>query len=267
MTTAEEANESRARSFGAAADLYERYRPGYPAALFAHIAAQVPGPRVLEIGAGTGIATRELLAAGLDVTALEPDPQMAAVLATKIDAVRVRAGTYEEFSDPVPFDGLVCFQAWHWTADGRVDRAARLLGPGGYLGLVWNGGVFADPAVESAVETLYDEFDLHGHLRPGGMIASAADRDVIEDPATSGPAVELAAHPDLDYRGATKYAWQQAYTAEEFCGFQASTSSFLIMPAEQREALLARTGDLIRERFADRITVDWSTNCYNTRRY
>ncbi|NUS54743.1 MAG: SAM-dependent methyltransferase, partial [Streptomycetaceae bacterium] len=74
MTIEEETHRQRARSFGEAADLYERYRPGYPAALYAHIAAAVPGPRVLEIGAGTGIATRQLLAVGLDVVALEPDP-------------------------------------------------------------------------------------------------------------------------------------------------------------------------------------------------
>jgi hypothetical protein len=60
--------KQRALSFGSAADLYDRARPGYPDTLFAHIAGRLAGPRVLEVGARTGKATSGLFSAGLDVT-------------------------------------------------------------------------------------------------------------------------------------------------------------------------------------------------------
>jgi hypothetical protein len=90
----------QARSFGAVAQLYDQARPSYPAELFAHLAGHLPGPRVLEVGAGTGKATVGLTALGLEVTCIEPDPDMAAVLADHTAAgprVRIEVETFEAF--------------------------------------------------------------------------------------------------------------------------------------------------------------------------
>src|ERR1700729_3539239 len=114
----------RASSFGAVADLYDRARPGYPAALFAHIARRLPGPRVLEVGAGTGKATAGLLSLGLEVTCIEPDEQMAAVLAQRTAArppAAIAVSSFEAFTAPGTYDGLTSGQAWHWT-----DQATRM---------------------------------------------------------------------------------------------------------------------------------------------
>lgn len=77
----------RARSFGAAAANYDRYRPRYPEQLVDDVVAMVPGRRVLEVGAGTGIATAAFAARGVSMTCVEPDPEMAAVLSAKLAGV------------------------------------------------------------------------------------------------------------------------------------------------------------------------------------
>ncbi|MEA2650557.1 MAG: hypothetical protein QOI85_278 [Chloroflexota bacterium] len=67
--------EVRARAFDAWADEYERYRPGYPAALFELIAERLalpPGAALVDLGAGTGKVARAGAARGWRVTAVDP---------------------------------------------------------------------------------------------------------------------------------------------------------------------------------------------------
>ncbi|MEU9113285.1 methyltransferase domain-containing protein [Streptomyces sp. NPDC048483] len=136
---------ARARSFDAVAAQYAASRPGYPPELFDAIEERagrsLKGARVLDVGAGTGIATALLAARGAQVTAVEPGAGMAAQLRADLPATPlVRAtGDALPFSDAAAFD-LVCYaQAWHWTNPARsVPEAMRVLRPGGALALWWN---------------------------------------------------------------------------------------------------------------------------------
>ncbi len=140
MTTARDehaARTVRARSFGRLAADYDRIRPGYPAAA---IGALPPGP-VVDVGAGTGKLTTALVAAGHPVVAVEPDPDMRAVLAARdLPGVDVRDGRGEEL--PVAdgtAGGVVYGQAWHWVEPAAAAAEAhRVLVPGGTLALLWN---------------------------------------------------------------------------------------------------------------------------------
>ncbi|MFI1498421.1 class I SAM-dependent methyltransferase [Streptomyces platensis] len=145
-----------ARSFDAVAAQYAAARPGYPPALFdaiEELAGQpLAGARVLDVGAGTGIATRLLAERGARVTAVEPGAAMAAELHAAHPAVPlVRAlGDALPFSDDAGFDLVGYAQAWHWTDPARsVPEALRVLRPGGALALWWN---VPDPDVDWAAE-------------------------------------------------------------------------------------------------------------------
>lgn len=145
-----------ARSFDAVAAQYAAARPGYPPALFdtiEELAGQpLAGARVLDVGAGTGIATRLLAERGARVTAVEPGAAMAAELHAAHPAVPlVRAlGDALPFRDDAGFDLVGYAQAWHWTDPARsVPEALRVLRPGGALALWWN---VPDPDVDWAAE-------------------------------------------------------------------------------------------------------------------
>jgi SAM-dependent methyltransferase len=128
--------------FAAQARDYDRYRPRYPEGVFddivdrAHLAS---GDHVVEIGAGTGIATRPLVDRGLRVTAIEPSDTLAAMARAKVSGeAEVVNGRFEDFSTQSPFQLVTAFNAWHWVNPSiGVDRAAGVLESGGSLALVW----------------------------------------------------------------------------------------------------------------------------------
>ncbi|WP_432541862.1 class I SAM-dependent methyltransferase [Kineococcus sp. SYSU DK002] len=126
-----------ARSFGAAAGAYARARPGYPDDAVDFLAAGAR--RVLDLGAGTGKFTEALLRRGREVVAVEPSTRMLAELRARLD-VEAREGTAEATGLPdASVDAVVVAQAWHWVDPARaVPEVARVLRPGGTLGLVWN---------------------------------------------------------------------------------------------------------------------------------
>ena len=134
---------NRATIFGTVAEQYERARPDYPEEAVAWLASELrirPGSRVLDLAAGTGKLTRQLVKFGAGVVAVEPDDAMRAELGRILPAVEALAGTAE--SIPLPdrnVDAVTCAQAFHWfDADSALRELWRVLRPGGGVGLVWN---------------------------------------------------------------------------------------------------------------------------------
>ncbi|MFG3054370.1 class I SAM-dependent methyltransferase [Kitasatospora sp. NPDC048239] len=172
-----------AASFGGVAAEYDRGRPSYPDELFDELerlaGRTLKGARVLDVGAGTGIATRLLAARGAEVIGVEPSPGMGAQYLASSPGLPLVKGT----GDELPFhdhsaDLVTYAQAFHWTrAERSVPEAIRVLRPGGALATWWNvkdagvGWVRAmGERLSTALSGIYHGYgavnEIVGHLAP-----------------------------------------------------------------------------------------------------
>ncbi|MDT5238082.1 MAG: hypothetical protein QOD97_280, partial [Mycobacterium sp.] len=162
-------DRARADSFGAAARVYDARRPRYPDQLIDDLIR--PGARtVLDVGAGTGIVSEQLLEWGVDVLAVEPDPRMAEVARGK--GISVEIGTFENW-DPAQrrFDLVVFGSSFHWVnPDVGLPKAHRLLPSGGRLALIWNRVVPIHPTRSDLAEIYQGYMDPGSHLVDGSSI-------------------------------------------------------------------------------------------------
>jgi SAM-dependent methyltransferase len=145
----------QARSFGTAADRYDRCRPTYAADAVVWALGERP-LRVADLGAGTGILSRLLQSLGHEVIAVEPDDLMRGRLAQVSPGITALAGTAEEI--PLPdrsVDAVVAGQAYHWFDTARAHpEFARVLRPGGVFAAMWNDSDLTVPWTVRLVEII-----------------------------------------------------------------------------------------------------------------
>jgi SAM-dependent methyltransferase len=130
-------NRPRANSFGGAARSYDAHRPRYPDELIDDLLA-LGAHRVLDVGAGTGIAAQQLAERGADVIAIEPDARMAAIAREK--GIPTETVTFERW-DPAgrTFDLVVFASSFHWVDPAvAFPKVREILSEGGRLALLWN---------------------------------------------------------------------------------------------------------------------------------
>jgi SAM-dependent methyltransferase len=244
-----EIHARRAASFGAAATDYAAHRPDYPVEAIRWAMAPVTdaakGTRpksqassarpldVLDLGAGTGKLTAELAgmtteAGQLQVTAVEPDPQMLAELRRQLPAVRALAGQAEEIPLPdASVDVVLAGQAIHWfNLDLAIPEIARILRPGGVLAGLWN----ADDARVAWVAGLHEASGRRTVVPIGG--AERDDEDMNDWLGSPGKRLFW---PPED----AEFTHSHVRTAESMIATLRTHSAFLIMTAEEREAALA----------------------------
>lgn len=152
-------------SFDVFAANYHSVRPGYPASLFEDIRDQCgigDDSRLLEIGAGSGIATVELAKLGCHIVAIEPGAHLAAIAKKQIEKnknVKIFEGTFENFRTTDRFDAILAFTAFHWLSEGgKYQQVLDLLNGSGNLVLVWNSFFQSDLPVTVEVNKAYREF-------------------------------------------------------------------------------------------------------------
>ncbi|GAA4340449.1 class I SAM-dependent methyltransferase [Streptomyces venetus] len=233
------ARTARAHSFNTAAAQYAANRPSYPPALFDAIEdladRPLPGSRVADIGAGTGIATALLHARGADVLAVEPGDGMAAQFRSTLPDIPIVRGTGDDLPlADASVDLLTYAQAWHWTDQSRaVPEALRVLRPGGALALWWNTDALDVPWIaESATRT----------ARHFGVDISAEKRNVNA----------RAADPTgrLDFTRRT-VRWSRRIPVDTHLANLGSHSVFLVHGEEHTASFLAEEREHLLRAFPD----------------
>jgi SAM-dependent methyltransferase len=226
--------------FGEAAELYDRVRAGYPAALVDDVlgftGVDEARLRALEVGAGTGKATVAFAVRGLEILALEPSPAMAAVAmrhCRRFPRVRIAGATFEEW--PVEAGGfhlLFSAQAWHWVDPSlRYVKAARALRPGGTLALFWHRTHWQGERLRDELDDLYRRLAPELHARnPGfpGLNQSGDDDGLPREMTGAGL-----------FTGVTirTYPWLASLTADGLVGLLESQSDHRLLPEETRHRL------------------------------
>jgi len=221
-------------SFDGVAAEYHAIRPAYPDALFADLAEAVggAGQRVLEVGCGSGQATRGLLARGWDVTAVDPGPELIALARTSLTGhVAFHVARFEVFEpDPAAFRLVASAQAWHWV-DPAVGfaKAAAALQPGGSLAVFGHVPMPPPPEVIERVQPIYAEIapELWGHLPeawylPEGPVRALFDASGLFGPVTHRP-----------------YAWSEQASAQALVRQLATRSYYNALGSDRRDRLLA----------------------------
>jgi ubiquinone/menaquinone biosynthesis C-methylase UbiE len=155
-------HQAAARGFDLQADAYDRGRPGYPAEAIAFVIETLrigPGATVVDLAAGTGKLTRELVPTGAELIAIEPVAGMREVLSRSLPDVLVTDGTAESLPlDDASVDGVVVAQAFHWFDGPRaLAELARVLRPGGRLAVVFNVRDERD-RVQAALERVWEPY-------------------------------------------------------------------------------------------------------------
>ena len=233
----------RSRLFGQQAEAYDRFRPTYPDAVIDELLAPVPaGLDVLDVGCGTGIASRQIARRGARVLGVELAPQMAEV--ARAHGVDVEIAAFEVWdATGRTFDRVVSAQAWHWLdLPVATAKAATVLRPGGQLCLIWNSGCQPDALVD-ALEDVYASV-----VPPGGhrlFRGYAADRLSDFKSGLDSEIEAIAALPDFGAPTQKWFPWTQAYQRDEWLDQLVTRSDHTALEPPVRDRLFEAIGAAI----------------------
>jgi ubiquinone/menaquinone biosynthesis C-methylase UbiE len=226
-------------SFGAAATAYAEHRPDYTQAAVRWALQHAPGPRVLDLGAGTGKLTATLAALGTEPIAVEPDPAMLAELSRVLQTVRAEPGSAEAI--PLPdacVDAVLAGNAMHWfDMDVAGPEIARVLEPGGTLAGLWN--VF-DNRVDWVAE-----------LERISGSAAIGPRDTLSNWRAETTKAHLPNVGSVAQFGSPEQAEfpnGQRRTADSLVATFATKAGMLVMPKQEQEAVLNRIRTFLASR-------------------
>src|SRR6185437_1340872 len=257
--------EDGRRLFGLDPSVYEAGRPQYPPALYGALEARCSlgrAMRILEVGPGTGLVTRRLLATGASVVAVEPNPNLASYLRDAFghDLTVVEALLEEAELDDGDFDLALAATSFHWVdQETGLRTLARAVRPGGAVALWWT--LFQDPTARDAFSQAAESV-----LGPGRPFA-------FEEPGR--PPFQLDTEQRLrhmrEWGGFADVEAEIIRTPTELDAAQvralyASVASVLRLSPEDRTAVLDGLEALVRDRFAGKIERQFVTALYTGRR-
>ncbi|MEU1340224.1 class I SAM-dependent methyltransferase [Streptomyces sp. NPDC005827] len=250
-----EPHEARriAESFGVDAHRYDQARPSYPDTLVTRIVAGSPGPDVLDVGCGTGIAARQFQAAGCTVLGIEPDARMADFARAR--GLRVEAATFEAWqSAGRTFDAVIAAQSWHWVdPDVGALKAARVLRPGGRLAVF--GHVYEPPA--EVAEPFAAAFRRAAPDSPLNGRPARRPLDLYEA-AYAKIADRIRETEQFDDPEQWRFDWARSYTRDQWLELLPTTGGLTRLRPDQLDGILDVVGEAI-DSLGGRFTMNYTT--------
>jgi SAM-dependent methyltransferase len=256
------------QAFGDDPANYDATRPDYPDWVYDALSERCglgAGCAVFEAGAGTGIATRRLLAAGADpVVAIEPDARLAAFLraSTASPALSVVAAPFETAELPRgEFDLGLAATSFHWMNElVALNRAAALLKPAGWWAMVWN--VYGD---NERADPFYEATD--ALLRDGPKSPSGGGKGgvpfALQVNARKSAFGRCGAFTEISHEAR---AWELALDAEQTVALYSTYSDITARPPDERRAVLAELRRIAEDEFGGRVVRNMVTILYLARR-
>ncbi|WP_431278194.1 class I SAM-dependent methyltransferase [Leifsonia poae] len=244
---------SRRHTFDRDAERYAVTRPTYPPALFDAVAEYGDlgtDARVLEVGPGTGQATRSLAERGWTVTAVELGASLAAVAKRNLEAFPQIDIVVDDFDRWQPtdarFDLFFCATAFHWLDPStRVARAAGTVREGGSVGIVWTHHVTGGTeGFFAATRECYERFDPD----------TPKDQELPAEDALEPATAELLNSPLLTDVEDHRFPVEIEYATADYLALLQTYSNILSLSADQRANLLDCIGHVIDEQFSGRVT-------------
>jgi SAM-dependent methyltransferase len=233
----------RSKLFDEEAECYDRCRPTYPDALIDDLLGPTPeGLDVLDVGCGTGIASRLMAERGANVLGVEVAPRMAEI--ARSHGIDVEIAAFEDW-EPAgrTFDRVTSAQAWHWL-DLLVatTKAASVLRPGGRLGLIWNCGSPPDDLADALGEVYACALpdDVHAVFRGYGVNRSTDAR-----PDSPSELAAIAEVHDFDVPTETWFPWTQTYQRDEWLEQLLSRSDHTALDSVVQQRLFEGIGAAI----------------------
>jgi SAM-dependent methyltransferase len=233
----------RSRLFGQEAQRYDRCRPRYPDAVIDDLLGSKPeGLDVLDVGCGTGIASRLMAEREVRVLGVELAPRMAEI--ARSHGIEVEVGAFEDW-EPAgrTFDRVTSAQAWHWfDLPVATAKAASVLQPGGRLCLIWNAGSHPDDLADALAEVYASVLPSPVHTVFRGY---AANRSTDRRSGLTSEVAAIAAAADFGAPTETWFQWTQTYERDEWLDQLLSRSDHTALERGVQERLFDCIGAAI----------------------
>jgi SAM-dependent methyltransferase len=238
-------------TFNEASEIYDGIRPSYPADLFEALFQLLPPqPEIVEVGPGTGQATKDLLARDASVLAIEIGPAMAATLCSNFPSHRLRVvvGDFELVNiEARSADAIFSASAYHWISrEAQTGRPAAILRTGGIMAIIDLIQVDSpdDSGFFAAAHPIYEQYG-QGHAGPPAPTRGKVD-----------PPIRAKLEDDRRFHSVAVrcYDWNQLYSASDYRNLMLSYSGTQMMDRSDRVGLLDDVESLVRREFDGVVT-------------